>query len=163
MAKPSDWGEEVGRYNSTRDKTKIYTVRKYIGDPVQARDQRIGNYGCDCPGWRFSRDNPRTCVHVRAADEGPTRQRAERVVRLAEMCAQSGLLAMATAIQYRNIVIGASLVQPNNRTRLSPTLTSVLNSAVGKLLTELESSGLFAPVDTSNESRPGKTRLITLE
>jgi hypothetical protein len=162
MAKLSDWGEEVGRYNSTRDKTKIYTVRRYIGDPTQAREQRIGQYGCDCPGWRFSKESPRVCVHVRAADEGPTRQRAERVVQLSDMLARSGLLATSTALQYRSILDNASLPQPRSRSA-APTIPALINGAVGKLLTELENSGLCVPVDTSNEAKPGKTRLITLD
>jgi hypothetical protein len=158
MAKASDWGEEVGRYNSTRDKTKIYTVRKYIGDQFQATQQRIGEYGCDCPGWRFSKDNPRTCIHVKTTDREPQRQRAERIVLLSEMLNRSGLLSNVTVSQYRNSITMAAKPKSSGTE-----LLQVLNSAVGTLLKELESSGLLAPVDTSNDARPGKTRLITLD
>lgn len=45
---------------ASKSSDKVYTVKQNL---------TTGEYGCDCPAWRFNKARPRTCKHTRLVEK----------------------------------------------------------------------------------------------
>jgi hypothetical protein len=71
--------EVVGRYNSTRNPANVYDVKRHAD----------GTLSCSCPGWRFCKEAPKTCRHVKRVllgldDDAAILERQERTALLVQ-------------------------------------------------------------------------------
>lgn len=155
MPDPNE-AELVGRYNSTRNPTNVYEVRRHAD----------GVLSCSCPGWRFNKPaqgQPKTCRHVRRVAEGldddvAIQERLHRVG-LLQQAFQSANLGLAV---YPAGTSGAASYPNGYHRPNTPTAVPFLE----RLLVAIEATGLTAPRAEADRSVPARSRgfrVITLD
>lgn len=137
-------GEVVARYNSTRNAENIYEVKRDVE----------GGLWCTCPGCRFSKEQPKTCRHIKRVQQGLDDDSA-----VAEKTARRAALAgLMRGVSLDLADTTGGYYQVYNRQN------AAREKLLDRLLGALDASGLFAPREQRPEApRSRGVRLITLE